>query len=428
MALTKVKAGNILLTTPGASSNDVTPATTQYVTTALANLADSAPSTLNTLNELAAALGDDANFSTTVTNSIAAKLPLAGGTLTGGVQAPGLYVGSTNTSFDFYNNGTSYLNGAVTVDDNLTVNGILAISTASTADTVTLTRGTTSHNNMLKFKTGSSDKWIVGQRNDSTDHFRFYSYGTSSDVLSIQTDGKVGIGRTDPTQLLEVHKAAGGDQTVAKFSAHNYEDTGKTFIEIGTEYGDGSSRIGSFNDTGNTSVLVFDTHSASSGQFIERMRIQSNGGISLTGNHQFNFRATGLSNSGLGNVMVFDTVASGNAAGCYSTSSGMYQAAIDGWYMVSVGIRYNTITGSGYARPQLRFLADNSSTWLYPHNGFWIDPIIGADFGTGSYMNCTYSVPMYLANGDNIQLIEQGASVTITHNHDESHFGVIFMG
>jgi len=83
MALTKVKASNIVLTTAAASSNDTTPATTQYVTTALANLADSAPSTLNTLNELAAALGDDANFSTTVTNSIAAKLPLAGGTMTG---------------------------------------------------------------------------------------------------------------------------------------------------------------------------------------------------------------------------------------------------------------------------------------------------------------------------------------------------------
>jgi len=55
MSLTKVKAGNILLTTPAASSNDVTPATTQYVTTALANMVDSAPSTLNTLNELAAA-------------------------------------------------------------------------------------------------------------------------------------------------------------------------------------------------------------------------------------------------------------------------------------------------------------------------------------------------------------------------------------
>ena len=49
----------------------------------VALVVDSAPGTLNTLNELAAALGDDANFSTTVTNSIAAKLPLAGGTLTG---------------------------------------------------------------------------------------------------------------------------------------------------------------------------------------------------------------------------------------------------------------------------------------------------------------------------------------------------------
>ena len=86
MALTKVKPGNILLTTPAASSNDVTPATTQYVTTALANMVDSAPSTLNTLNELAAALGDDANFSTTVTNNIAAKAPLASPTFTGDVD------------------------------------------------------------------------------------------------------------------------------------------------------------------------------------------------------------------------------------------------------------------------------------------------------------------------------------------------------
>ena len=41
---------------------------------------------------MAAALGDDANFSTTITNSIAAKLPLAGGALTGAV--------TTNSTFD----------------------------------------------------------------------------------------------------------------------------------------------------------------------------------------------------------------------------------------------------------------------------------------------------------------------------------------
>ena len=54
-------------------------------TNIIAAITDSAPGTLDTLNELAAALGDDASFSTTVTNSIAAKLPLAGGTMTGNV-------------------------------------------------------------------------------------------------------------------------------------------------------------------------------------------------------------------------------------------------------------------------------------------------------------------------------------------------------
>ena len=71
--------------TAGAGTNTTQLATTAFVTTAVSNLVDSAPGTLNTLNELAAALGDDASFSTTVTNSIAAKLPLAGGTMTGDI-------------------------------------------------------------------------------------------------------------------------------------------------------------------------------------------------------------------------------------------------------------------------------------------------------------------------------------------------------
>ena len=86
MALTKVKASNITLSTPAANSNDTTPATTAYVTTAIDNLVDSSPAALNTLNELAAALNDDANFSTTVTNSIAAKAPLASPTFTSNIN------------------------------------------------------------------------------------------------------------------------------------------------------------------------------------------------------------------------------------------------------------------------------------------------------------------------------------------------------
>ena len=70
------------LTSP---TNSGDAATKGYVDTSIANLVDSAPGTLDTLNELAAALGDDADFANTVTTSIAAKLPLAGGTMSGAI-------------------------------------------------------------------------------------------------------------------------------------------------------------------------------------------------------------------------------------------------------------------------------------------------------------------------------------------------------
>jgi len=44
-------------------------------------------------------------------------------TFAGDVQAAGVYVGATNTSYDLYNNGTTYLNGAVIVDDTFTQTG-----------------------------------------------------------------------------------------------------------------------------------------------------------------------------------------------------------------------------------------------------------------------------------------------------------------
>ena len=90
-----VLGGNPTTTTQSAGNDTTRVATTAFVTAAIDNLVDSAPGTMNTLNEIAAALNDDANFNTTVTNSIAAKLPLAGGTLTG--TTDNVFIGS-NTS------------------------------------------------------------------------------------------------------------------------------------------------------------------------------------------------------------------------------------------------------------------------------------------------------------------------------------------
>jgi len=84
--------GNPTTTTQSVSNNSTRIATTAYTDAQVATVVDSAPSTLNTLNELAAALGDDANFSTTTATNIAAKLPLAGGAMTGAI--------TTNSTFD----------------------------------------------------------------------------------------------------------------------------------------------------------------------------------------------------------------------------------------------------------------------------------------------------------------------------------------
>ena len=92
-----VFTGNPVAPTQGASNNSTRIATTEYVTTAIANVLDSAPAALDTLNELAAALGDDSSFSSSVTNSLALKAPLASPSLTGTPTAPTASSGTNTT-------------------------------------------------------------------------------------------------------------------------------------------------------------------------------------------------------------------------------------------------------------------------------------------------------------------------------------------
>lgn len=71
------------------AARPVAAAVTEQINAAVAALVAGAPGALNTLNELADALGDDANFATTVTNALAARLLLAGGTMTGPITLAG---------------------------------------------------------------------------------------------------------------------------------------------------------------------------------------------------------------------------------------------------------------------------------------------------------------------------------------------------
>ena len=150
-------AGNPTTTTQSAGNNTTRVATTAFVTTAVAALVDSAPAALNTLNEIAAAINDDANINTTLTNSIAAKLPLAGGTLTGD-----LTMGANQIIFD--NNSQ-----AIQIKD--------AAGTAS-----------------YVLYQDNADTLIVGN-NTNVEKIRFDTGGHEG-ALSIDTSGNVGIATT----------------------------------------------------------------------------------------------------------------------------------------------------------------------------------------------------------------------------------------
>ena len=129
-----------------------------YVDAEVAGIVDSAPGALDTLNELAAALGDDANFSTTVTNSIAAKLPLAGGTMTG----------------------------------NLVVN-----TAGNSLPSISLSHSNANADNFLL--TGG----IPGTSNAG---FSIRDVDASANRLVIDSSGNVGIGTTSPAAKLQVEE------------------------------------------------------------------------------------------------------------------------------------------------------------------------------------------------------------------------------
>ena len=163
----------VLVTTQSASDNDTSAASTAYVTTAISNLVDSAPGTMNTLNEIAAALNDDANFNTTVTNAIAAKLPLAGGTMTGNINlgdSVRVNLGTDNDMTLFHTGGNGVISNS-TGELRVKANSLKLLDysnednmiTAASNGTVTLY-----HNNSAKLATASGGIAVTGDADISS--------------------------------------------------------------------------------------------------------------------------------------------------------------------------------------------------------------------------------------------------------------------
>ena len=311
MALTKVKAGNIILTTPGVSSNDVTPATTQYVTTAIGNLIDTAPSTLNTLNELAAALGDDVNFSTTVTSSIATKLPLAGGTMTGGLvitAGNGNQLQLNNAGERFTQIGLKHSgaqNGALWLDD---------------TDSMVDLYANTSHG--IRLKTGGDNPRVTILSGGNV------GIGTAAPYFPLHVQGPTGFNGEAKNNALLFDTASATTGTGGGIAFGGYTNgTGGDVYHFGNIQG-----IKENSTAGNyASAMLFSTRAVGATP-LEQMRITSSGKVGIGTTAPSNL----LSLKGQGNN--------------WNTSPGMKlwdSTYSKGWY---VGTANNQAAGDYYIR------------------------------------------------------------------------------
>jgi len=211
-------AGSPTTTTQSASDNSTKIATTAYTDAAIAALADSAPSTLNTLNELAAALGDDANYSTTTTNAIAAKLPLAGGTMTGDITLGDNVKAKFGAGDDlqiYHDGDNSYIRDAGTGDLTIQAGNDLRLQDPTTKAYLTCNQDDSVqiyYDNNVRFQTTNAGVSVTGSitPSGSITHTSDLNLDAASDIVLDADGGKIKF-RDGGTDIAYLENSNSGD-------------------------------------------------------------------------------------------------------------------------------------------------------------------------------------------------------------------------
>jgi hypothetical protein len=362
-------ASSVTGTTQSAGDNSTKIATTGYVETALANMVDSAPSTLDTLNELAAALGDDPNFATTVTNSIALKAPLANPTFTGSFTSPGID-----------DNANAI---AITIDSSENVG--IGVSSAGTfrtkikhsAASVTTGLGieASANDSVLRiFHSGSLAGFNATYSSTGAYVPMVFNVGAGGEAMRIDTSGKLNIGGSIMSELLNVQTASSSATAMIEFRN----------TQSGTQIG----------MPANENALIIKTADA------ERMRIDSSGNVGIgaapnTTGFGGTFKYLGVNGgSGLGtfNGQTSSVAANQEAAAFFGSTTGSSGLALLGGMQV-----INEANSASNAEGAVRFYTATGGSIL---ERMRIDRSGNVGIGTSSPSSGTHSSYQNLVIGE----------------------------
>jgi hypothetical protein len=131
-------------------------------------------------------------------------------------------------TYDLYNNGTTYLNGATIVDAPLTVSDAssgIKVDSSGHASVRIDRGGASSHNNLLYYTNGTLD-WRIWQSNAT--HLRIRDEGDyPSNMMSFQSatasgNSKVGIHTDSPEFPVHIQGSVDGDFNVGIFNTKSY--------------------------------------------------------------------------------------------------------------------------------------------------------------------------------------------------------------
>ena len=331
-AFTGSLASATTATTQSATDNSTKIATTAYTDAAITAVIGGAPGTLDTLNELAAAINDDASYASTLTTALATKLPLAGGTLTGGLtinnghvnidsglsyqwgnsherieQSDGKIEFFTNNGEQMTLSGSSLGIGTTSPSVPLDVAGNTFVNSGNGGGVALKIGGEGGNGLKTQYVLASGHtNFQIGVATHAASVFSITPSTAAGNTtftnaaLNINASGNVGIGTASPAGLLHVDSSAKTEILLEGTQTSNGEIVDISFRNAS----DSVAAIQVLRVSNNDQADMAFFTQPNSGSVTERMRIDSSGNVGI-GNtapsaHHPDFRSIQLGAGGSG--------------------------------------------------------------------------------------------------------------------------------